>query len=96
MLNVNDMVKVIGKTICGDETKECIPIGTICKVTEVYEDDDEKYYGIVPLNDTTIYPFHYLESELEKGELKWIPETNAKETMAPLRLRAQNHTNPDE
>ena len=75
MLKVNDTVKVIGKTICGIKTSECIPIGTICKVTEVCEDDNEKYYGIMPLNNMALHPYYYLESDLEKGELKWIPDT---------------------
>lgn len=97
MLNVHDTVKVIGKTIYEDKMTECIPIGTICKVTEVCEDDTRKYYGIVPLNDMASCPFYYLESDLEKGELKWIPETTiTKEPMKLLHLYRRSHTNLDD
>ena len=70
MLKVGDTVKVISKTMCNGEEREFIPIGTICKVTEICE-DDSPYYGITPEDG---YPFYYLESELEKGNLVWIPE----------------------
>ena len=50
MIKVGDSVKVIGTTVAGlDENKECIKIGTICRVvgTEI----DEKaglIVGIIP------------------------------------------------
>lgn len=72
MLKVGDTVKVISKTMCNGEEKEFIPIGTICKVTEICkEDHNSPYYGITPKDG---YTFYYLESELEKGNLVWIPE----------------------
>lgn len=73
MLKVGDTVKVISTTLCGDEMKELIPIGTICTVTEVCMSKNT-YYGITPKDRNDNYYFYYLESELEKGELVWIPE----------------------
>lgn len=70
MLKVGDTVKVISKTMCNGEEEEFIPIGTICEVTEICEDDNSPYYGITKDG----YTFYYLESELEKGNLVWIPE----------------------
>lgn len=50
MLKIGDTVKVISKTLCNNEMKELITIGTICKVTEIdYEKDGTPYYGIYPL-----------------------------------------------
>lgn len=74
MLQIGDTVKVISKTLCNNEMKELITIDTICKVTEIgYEKDGTPYYGICPLNSNN-YPYYYLESELEKGKLVWIPD----------------------
>lgn len=73
MLKVGDTVKVISKTMMEGEEREFIPIGTICKVEEVIMDCGFYSYGIRP--EGCIYgPFYYLESELEKGNLVWIPE----------------------
>ena len=70
MLKVGDTVKVISKTMDNGEEREFIPIGTICEVTEICEDDNITYYGIT----SDGYTFYYLESELEKGNLVWVPE----------------------
>lgn len=73
MLKVGDTVKVIDKTMCDDTLKELIPIGTICTVTEICnEKDNSIFYGITPKDRK--YTFYYLENELEKGELVWVPE----------------------
>lgn len=76
MLKVGDMVKVISKTHYSDGTEEeHIPIGTVCTVKAVT--DDEKsgtpYYGLLPVKETDrgLY-FCYLENELEKGHLEWV------------------------
>lgn len=71
MLKIGDTVKVISKTMCNEKETELIPIGTICTVTEVCN-DSYTYYGIMPKDRD--YTFYYLESEIEKGELVWIPE----------------------
>lgn len=73
MLKVGDTVKVISTTLCGDEMKQLIPIDTICTVVEVHK-SKKPYYGITPINKNDDYCFYYLESELEKGNLVWIPE----------------------
>ena len=71
MLKVGDTVKVISKTRTFLGMQEFIPIGTICTVVKTcVERDGSLYYG-VKNNDET---FYYLESELEKGNLVWVPE----------------------
>lgn len=68
------MVKVISKTISGGRSKELIPIGTICRIKEVCrEDDGTPYYGITPIDREDV-PFYYLETELEKGRIVWVPD----------------------
>lgn len=76
MLKVGDTVKVISKTRTFLGMQEFVPIGTICTVVETFvERDGSLYYGVRPQNDiTNRICFHYLESELEKGNLVWIPE----------------------
>lgn len=69
MLKVGDTVKVVGKTRSGYTLKELIQIGTFCTVTEVC---DDKCYGITSIDGKHF--FYYLENDLEKGELVWIPE----------------------
>lgn len=50
-----------------------VPIGTICKIKEVcQEDDGTPYYGITPIDREDV-PFYYLEKELEKGQIVWVP-----------------------
>lgn len=78
MLKIGDTVKVISKTNDCDEWKEYIPIGSICAVIEIdINTDGTPYYGIQGKDNNV--PFYYLESELEKGELVWIPEKNKQE-----------------
>ena len=49
-------------------------IGTICKIKEVcQEDDGTPYYGITPIDREDV-PFYYLEKELEKGQIVWVPD----------------------
>ena len=76
MLKVGDTVKVISKTKTYLGMQEFIPIGTICTVIKTcVEWDKSLYYGVRPQNDiTNRICFYYLESELEKGNLVWIPE----------------------
>lgn len=75
MLEVGDTVKIISVTQEGEDKKEYIPIGTICKVVEVCMDNEKPYYGISPINDSmTSVPFYYLENEIEKGHLEWVKD----------------------
>lgn len=74
MISVGDTVKVIGKTACGGfEEVECIPIGTICRVTGVENDSTGKIIGIEPINDYP-YEYWYLEKDLEKGHMEWVKD----------------------
>ena len=74
MWEIGSFVKVMSKTISGGKAKELIPIGTICKIKEVcQEDDGTPYYGITPIDREDV-PFYYLEKELEKGQLVWVPD----------------------
>ena len=69
MLQVGDTVKVISTTdFCGEKV-EFIPVGTVCKVTEV----SEKYKAIaVTPVDGRYGTYLYMEDELEKGHYEWI------------------------
>ena len=74
MWSIGDTVKITSKTEVNGEIKELLPIGTVCKIKEVCkEDDGTPYYGITPINKEDV-PFYYLEKELERGRLEWIPE----------------------
>lgn len=74
MINIGDTVKIIGKTACGGyEEVECIPIGTICRVTNIEDKEKEKIIGVEPINDYP-YEYWYLEKDLEKGHMEWIKE----------------------
>lgn len=78
MWNIGDTVKIISKTELNGESKELLPIGTICRIEEVcQENDGTPYYGITPINQEDV-PFYYLEKELERGQIVWVPE-NSKE-----------------
>ena len=68
MWEVGMLVKVISKTVSGGKAKELIPIGTVCQ-----EDDGTPYYGITPIDREDV-PFYYLEKELEKGQIVWVPD----------------------
>ena len=79
MLKVGDTVKVIAKTRTFLGMQEFIPIGTICTVVETcVERDGSLYYGVSPHNETRDC-YYYLESELEKGNLVWVPEKKGEE-----------------
>lgn len=80
MWEIGSFVKVISKAISGGETKELIQIGTICKIKEVcQEEDGTPYYGITPVNqEYASVLFYYLEKELEKGQIVWVPDTTMK------------------
>lgn len=73
MIKIGDIVKVISTTKYGDEKKEFIPIGTICRVDEINQDgDDQPYVGITPLNGNVT--FYYLLDEIEKGHMEWVKD----------------------
>lgn len=72
MISIGDTVKVISATEFNGEMVTFYPIGTICKVVEK---DDDGYVGIIPINSTfEHYSYYYLENELEKGHMEWVPE----------------------
>lgn len=74
MLKIGDLVKVVSKTLCNGEVRELYPLGTIATVAEVYIDDEtgEAYYEVRKDGDTC--GWCYLENELEKGSLVWVPD----------------------
>lgn len=78
MIKVGDNVKVIGTTICGGIEKECIKIGTICRV--VGTEMDKKVGLIVGLIPEKQLPFKgygeywYLEKDVEKGHCEWVKD----------------------
>ena len=72
MLKVNDWVKVIGTTACGEASNsECIPIGKICKIAEINNLYDEPMFLV---NGKKYGMFWYFERDLEKGKLVWVKE----------------------
>ena len=70
MIKVGDIVKVTGKTLCGGEEKECIPIGTICRVVET--EDNAKGKPIIGIVSVTYdhEPYWYLVFDVEKMTLQ--------------------------
>ena len=80
MLCIGDTVKVIADTEnhCDPQVKtEYIKIGTICKVISVeYEGNGIPYYEVQPIDERECDGFYYREDQLEKGELRWIKETD--------------------
>lgn len=75
MLEVGNMVKVIGATISGGVKKECILVGTICKI--VKRNENKNIFGIVPISELPYLGFGeywYSENDLEKGHLEWVKE----------------------
>ena len=80
MLNVGDLVKIINETCIADDIgrRELYPIGTICMVMEVDEDQDSFYYRVVKVEESEYSGeydgYWYKENELEKGRLEWIKE----------------------
>lgn len=74
MLEIGDMVKVIGKTLdWSGEEKELVPIGTICRVIENCH--DSSIIGIVP-TDSAFYngAYWYNVSDVEKGHFEWVKD----------------------
>lgn len=80
MLCIGDTVRVVAPAggHCDPQVKtEYIKIGTICKVMSVeYEGNGKICYEIRPINDYDYIGFYYHEEELEKGEMRWIKETD--------------------
>jgi hypothetical protein len=75
MIKIGDFVKVIGTTDCGGFEKECIKIGTICKVVDTCIDKRDGFtVGIESINEFKPARFWYLEKDVEKGHLEWIKE----------------------
>ena len=78
MIRVGDTVKVIDKADIADDIgrRELYPIGTICKVMEIYEDSDGANYKVVKLEDSLYADEYsgwwYKASELEEGHLEWV------------------------
>lgn len=86
MLKVGDTVKVISKTMCSGIETELIPIGTICAVVGVCGTENP-YCEILPIFPrNSRHTHYYLENELEKGELVWVP-SNKK-----YKIETSNHT----
>lgn len=77
MIKVGDMVKVIGTTTCGSTERECIKIGTICKVVGVENTEVEGLIvGLVPEKElpSRYSEYWYLEKDVEKGHLEWVKD----------------------
>ena len=72
MINIGDTVKVIGKTLDGTgEMSELIPIGTICKVSDISDDENGRFIEVVPVDKfKLLWGYWYKEDELEKGHLE--------------------------
>lgn len=77
MIKINDTVKIIGTTLCGDDKeKECIKKGTICTVVNIdnsCEDENTQYILVRPI-DSHDEPFWYLSKDVEKGHMEWIKD----------------------
>ena len=69
MMKVGDTVKVIGTTNCGGFERECIKIGTICKVVDTEIDPKAGLIvGIIPERELPYNghgEFWYLEKDIE-------------------------------
>ena len=76
MINIGDTVKVLGGTpVCGTPIDECIPIGTICDVIEIWNCYEGRIIGITPTKEGSYEccgEFWYLEKDLEKGHLEVV------------------------
>ena len=69
-IKVGDTVKVINSTLVNGHAVQLIPIGTICRVASV----ENNIIGLIPIFRTAYKePFYYLDDEVEKGELIWLP-----------------------
>lgn len=72
-IKVNGTVKVINSTIFNGHATQLIPIGTICRVTVVENDN----IGLIPIfANVKQEPYFYLQDEVEKGQLIWKPDHN--------------------
>ena len=76
MIKIGDLVKVIGTTNCAGFEKECIKIGTICKVIDIEHEGDLPIFCLTPLREfpCSADEYWYLEKDVEKGHLEWIKE----------------------
>ena len=76
MLKIGDMVKVKGKTLCSGIEKECIPIGTVCRVVGTDYNDKEGFtVGIIPEISYSGYgEYWYLACDVEKGHMEWVKD----------------------
>lgn len=76
MIREGDLVRVIGKTSCGDDDEvECIKIGTVCEVISV-DPDTEGGYCEVRGKWAETGEYWYKTSALEKGNMIWVPDDN--------------------
>lgn len=76
-IKIGDTVKVIGTTDCGGIEKECIKIETICRVVGVQNDKKGVLVGVIPEKElpfTGYGEYWYLEKDVQKGHMEWIPE----------------------
>ena len=70
MIKEGDIVKVTGKTVCEGIEKECIPIGTICRVIDTRNSELEgSLVEVVPYNDNPKLGYWYLESDVKSISL---------------------------
>lgn len=77
MIKIGDFVKVTGTTNCGGFEKECIKIGTICKVIDIaYDEGYIPIFCIAPLREFSCNTdeYWYSEKDVEKGHFEWIKE----------------------
>lgn len=78
MIAIGDTVKITGLTDCGGFVKECIKIGTICRVvgTQLTE-TGEVTVAVVPVSKLPYRGFEeywYLKKDVEKGHMEWVKD----------------------
>lgn len=77
MLNIGDTVMVKGKTMVGDEIKEPIMIGTICRVVGI-ENNEKEGLSVCIIPENSFYSgygeYWYFASDVEKGHWEWIKD----------------------
>lgn len=77
MLKIGDTVKLVGTTGIIENgvvvEKELIPIGTICEVTSIDNEEEKTLYGVTSKNGIKT-EYWYYEEDLEKGSLEWVKE----------------------
>ena len=83
MIKLGDTIKIIGTTLCGDEEKECIPIGTVCEVVGIENREKEGLIlGVIPQKELPYSgygEYWYLARDIEKGRMEWVKETEESE-----------------